>query len=124
VPGARLEPPQPAYKRILGIVGNRIIRALLPLKICDTQCGFKCFSAAAAENIFRITRIDRWGFDAEVLTLAVAMGNSVAELPVCWRCDPRSHVRLRDYFSVLADTIRTRLRLSRGEYPLNVRPRS
>ncbi len=52
VKGARLMPPQPFYKRILGNIGNLIIQIFLVPGIWDTQCGFKCLSEEAAEKIF------------------------------------------------------------------------
>jgi dolichyl-phosphate beta-glucosyltransferase len=44
--------------------------------------------------IFARTRIDRFGFDVEVLALAHRLGVAVAEVPVRWRNSPGSRVTL------------------------------
>lgn len=114
--GARTLPPQPIYKKGLGNIGNLIIQALLLPGIWDTQCGFKCFSDEAADRIFRLTKIDRWGFDAEALALAKTLGYKIKEMPVFWVNDPRSHVSLKTYLQVLAETVKIRWWLWRHSY--------
>ncbi len=116
VKGSRMSPPQPLYKRTLGNMGNLFIQALLLPGIWDTQCGFKCFSDEAAERIFTLTKIDRWGFDAESLALAEKLGYKIKEMPVFWVNDPRSHVRLSTYLQVLWETVKIRWWLWRGAY--------
>jgi dolichyl-phosphate beta-glucosyltransferase len=118
VKGARTLPAQPFYKRILGDIGNLIIQALLVPGIWDTQCGFKCFSDEAAEKIFRLAKIDRWGFDAEALALARLVGYKIKEMPVFWVNDPRTHVSLKAYLQVLLETVKVRWWLFRKAYNL------
>ena len=48
--------------------GSRARVMGLPFK--DTQCGFKAFRRPAAQVIFRLQRIERWGFDPEILFIA------------------------------------------------------
>ena len=52
--------------------------------IADSQCGFKAFTAAAAEDLFSTLRTTGFGFDVELLLLAQARGYRVAEVPVNW----------------------------------------
>src|SRR3989338_10362489 len=118
VKGARMLPPQIFYKRWLGDIGNLIIQALLVPGIWDTQCGFKCFSDEAAEKIFRKTKIDRWGFDAEALALAKASGYVIKEMPIFWVNDIRTHVSFLTYLQVLWETAKIRWWLWRGAYGL------
>lgn len=118
VRGARMSPPQPFYKRMLGNGGNLIIQALLLPKIWDTQCGFKCFSDEAAERIFHLTKIDRWGFDAEALAIAKELGYKIKEIPVFWVNDPRTCVKLTAYLQVLWETVKVRWWLWRNTYNL------
>jgi hypothetical protein len=54
------------------------------LQFADTQCGFKAFKRAAAQAIFPLQRIERWGFDPEILFIARKLGFKVAEIPVAW----------------------------------------
>src|SRR5713101_6696872 len=61
---------QPLYRQLFGRVFNLLLRITLGLKYKDTQCGFKAFTRLAAEAIFPRQRIERWGFDPEILFLA------------------------------------------------------
>jgi hypothetical protein len=60
------------------------MRIILGLKFKDTQCGFKAFTRRAARTILPLERIDRWGFDPEILFLARKFGFRVQEVPVVW----------------------------------------
>lgn len=119
IKGSRLVPAQPWYKRILGNMGNLIIQILLVPGIWDTQCGFKCYSQEAAEKIFGLTRISRWGFDAETLALAKKLGYKIKEIPVFWVNDTRSQVQLSTYLQVLLETAKVRWWLWRNIYNIN-----
>jgi dolichyl-phosphate beta-glucosyltransferase len=114
--GATLDPPQPLSRRILGKVGNFIIQLLVLPGIWDTQCGFKAFSAKAAEEVFKRSKITGWGFDVECLALARKLGFKMKEIPVHWVNDPNSHVKGSAYLQVLIETIRIRLRLWTNAY--------
>ncbi len=117
VKGAKLDPPEPLYKQIPGKGGNLIIQALLLPGIWDTQCGFKAFTEEAAKKVFEISRIPGWGFDVEVLSLAKHMGYKIAEVPVHWVNDIRSHMKASAYVKVLWETLTIRWWLWRGKYP-------
>ncbi len=117
VKGAKLDPPEPLVRQLAGKVGNIIIQAVLGLwGVWDTQCGFKAFTAEAAQRVFEASRVAGWGFDAEALALARAMGYRMKEVPVRWVNDTRSHVKASAYLEVLGETIAIRWRLSRGAY--------
>jgi dolichyl-phosphate beta-glucosyltransferase len=60
--------------------------------------------------------LDRWGFDVEILAVARRRGYRIKELPITWRNDPESKVRLAAYFDVLAEVWRVRRNLRRGLY--------
>ena len=115
-PGACQAIPQPLWKRFLGNVGNILIQILAVPGIWDTQCGFKCFSEKAAKDIFSKATINGWGFDIEVLALARKLGYKIAIIPVYWRNDPHSHVKLKAYFQVLGQLLKIRLNLWRNVY--------
>ena len=116
VKGARSSPPQVFYKRWLGNLGNLIIQILLLPKIWDTQCGFKCFSDDAAERIFRLVKIDGWGFDPEALVLAKKLGYKIKEIPVFWVNDPMTNVRWQTYLQFLWEVVKIRWWLWRNAY--------
>ncbi len=106
IAGAKLVPPQPFYKRILGNMGNLLIQFLLLPGLWDTQCGFKCFSAESAEKIFRLAKINRWAFDAEALALAKKFLYKIKEIPVTWVNHPDSKVKLGGYLKSLWEVLK------------------
>ena len=75
---------QPLKRRIISRISNLIIQFLLLPNIKDTQCGFKLFSAQAAEDVFSIQRMEGWSFDIELLTIAKLHGYALKEVPVDW----------------------------------------
>jgi glycosyltransferase involved in cell wall biosynthesis len=75
---------QPLHRQIFGRIYNLILRLTLGLKFKDTQCGFKAFRRPAVEAIFPLQKIERWGFDPEILFLARKFKFKVKEVPVAW----------------------------------------
>jgi glycosyltransferase involved in cell wall biosynthesis len=75
---------QPLHRQIFGRIFNLLLRATLGLQFADTQCGFKAFRRRAVQTIFPLQRIERWGFDPEILFLARKFGFTVKEVPVEW----------------------------------------
>ena len=114
--GATQAVSQPFFKRILGNMGNLFIQLVAVSGIWDTQCGFKAFTAAAAQKIFSVSRIDRWGFDVEALALTHRNRFRVGIIPARWVNDEASHVTLGGYIGVLIETIKIRWWLIRGVY--------
>jgi dolichyl-phosphate beta-glucosyltransferase len=85
---------------------NKLIRALFSLPFKDTQCGFKCFTQAAAKEIFARATIDTFSFDVEILIIAMALGYSIKEIPVHWTNAPGSKVRpLHDAATILRELV-------------------
>jgi dolichyl-phosphate beta-glucosyltransferase len=88
---------QPWYRQLYGRLFNLGLRIVLGLKYRDTQCGFKAFTRVAAQTIFSRQRIERWGFDPELLFLADKFKLRTVEVPVEWAHDHRSKINpLRD----------------------------
>ncbi|MGA2857767.1 MAG: dolichyl-phosphate beta-glucosyltransferase [Candidatus Sulfotelmatobacter sp.] len=75
---------QPVYRQIFGRIFNLLLRLTLGLHFKDTQCGFKAFKQPAIQAIFPLQKIERWGFDPEILFLARKFGFRVQEVPVAW----------------------------------------
>lgn len=75
---------QPLTRRMMSRLGNILIRIMLGIKSVDTQCGFKLFSAKASEEIFPKQTITRWGFDMEILAIAIRKGYQIKEVAVDW----------------------------------------
>jgi dolichyl-phosphate beta-glucosyltransferase len=75
---------QPLHRQLFGRVFNLLLRITLGLQFKDTQCGFKAFQQKAVRRIFPLQRIERWGFDPEILFLARKFGFKVQEVAVAW----------------------------------------
>lgn len=116
VKGARLEPPEPLYRQLIGKGLNLCIQAILLRGIWDTQCGFKAFTAEAADRIFGMARIPGWGFDVEILSIAKLLGYKIKEMPVRWVDDARSHVRWNAGLQFIRDAVKIRWWIWRHEY--------
>ncbi|HEX2501570.1 MAG TPA: dolichyl-phosphate beta-glucosyltransferase [Methylomirabilota bacterium] len=113
---------QPWLRDLAGRTFSGLVSLLLVPGVRDSQCGFKAFHRAVAREVFGRQRLEGFGFDAEVLWLTRRLGYRVAEVPIVWRDDSRSNVRLfRDSGGMLLDLGRVRLNAWRGRYPL---PRS
>ena len=75
---------QPLHRQLFGRIFNLVLRLTLGLQFADTQCGFKAFKQTAVQSIFPLQRIERWGFDPEILFLARKFKFRVQEVPVAW----------------------------------------
>jgi len=75
---------QPLHRQLFGRVFNLLLRLSLGLQFKDTQCGFKAFRQPAVRAIFPLQKIERWGFDPEILFLARKFGFKVQEVAVAW----------------------------------------
>ena len=75
---------QPLHRQLFGRIFNLLLRIVLGLQFKDTQCGFKAFKQSAVQAIFPLQKIERWGFDPEILFLARKLGFQVKEVSVAW----------------------------------------
>jgi len=115
--GARSAVPQPWYRVAWSRLANRVIQRSLVPGVRDTQCGFKAFTAAAADALFGVARIDGWAFDLEILALARRAGLAIAEVGVAWSDDRRSRVNpVKDLWKVVREALTIRRNLRRGVY--------
>ncbi len=108
---------QPLYRQAFGRIFNLVLRLFLGLRFADTQCGFKAFRRDAAQRIFPLQKIERWGFDPEILFLARRAGLRVEEVPVLWahREGTRLHP-FRDGLRMFVEVLRIRWNALTGEY--------
>jgi glycosyltransferase involved in cell wall biosynthesis len=109
--------PQPVHRQLLGRMFNLALRVVLGLKFKDTQCGFKAFRRSAADLVFPQQKIERWGFDPELLYLAKRARLRIEEVPVVWahREGTRIHP-VRDGLRMLAELFRIRWNAMSGKY--------
>jgi len=106
------------WHRLLCSAGFKmVVRSVLGLRFEDTQCGFKAFKRKAARLIFSRQRIERWGFDPEVLMLANRFCFVVKEVGVEAVHDSRSRLNLvSDSFQMLCEVLKIRYHLLFGRY--------
>lgn len=108
---------EPAYRHFTGRVFNFFIRTLVLPGLQDTQCGFKCFHAPTAEDIFRYQTLMGWSFDVELLAIARHRGYHIAEVGIPWYFNADSKVNvLRDSTRMFFDLLAIRRNLRRGAY--------
>lgn len=120
---ALVEERQPFARDVMGRVFNAVVQLFAVRGIRDTQCGFKLFAGEVVAPVFARTRIDRFGFDVEVLALAQRLGVSVVEVPVRWRNSPGSRVTVAQGARAFLDPIRVRIGLALGRYNVRRGPR-
>lgn len=112
-----IEIHQSWFRETAGRLFNLLVRILAGLPYADTQCGFKLFERRAAREIFRRQRLDRFGFDVEVLYLARRLGFRAVEVPVRWRhCEGTKVSMWRDSADMLVDLLRIRWNDLLGRY--------
>ncbi len=108
---------QTLLRQFYGRAFNLVLRVLLRLQQKDTQCGFKAFTRAAAQKIFPLQHIERWGFDPEVLYLGRHFGFRIAEVPVAWADVGGTRISpLRDGLHMLGEVLRIRWNALTGKY--------
>jgi dolichyl-phosphate beta-glucosyltransferase len=109
---------QARHRELAGIVFNGLMRVITGLPFHDTQCGFKIFRREPSRIIFEEQRIERFGFDPEILFLAKSHGLRIAEVPVRWAHDPATKVHvLRDSVMMFCDLLLIRWSWLLGRYP-------
>ncbi len=117
--GAKIKHHQPWLREFLGKSFTKFSQVLLRVPVSDFTCGFKAFSHKASKEIFTRSHIDRWGFDCEVITLAIKRGFSVKEVPVSWSNDVHTKVHFpRDIILSLTDLLRIKWYLMADRYTL------
>jgi glycosyltransferase involved in cell wall biosynthesis len=110
---------EPSYRHLGGRAINLVIRMFILPGLNDTQCGFKCFHADAAETLFRQQTLPGWSFDIEILYLARRKKLRLREIPIQWYFDPESKVSaVRDAVRMIGDIFRIHLNALRGKYDL------
>ena len=112
---------QPAMREFGGKVFNVFMQAITGLPYKDTQCGFKAFRREAARPVFSLQRIERFGFDPEVLYIARKQGWRLLEVPVVWNHAEGGELQsklnyMRDSVNMFTDLLRIRLNDLKGSY--------
>jgi glycosyltransferase involved in cell wall biosynthesis len=107
---------QPLFREFGGRFFNVVIRLVTGLPFHDTQCGFKLFEVAAAREIFRRQRVERFGFDVEVLFIAQRLGYRTLEVPVRWNDVAGTKVKMLGALAAFLDPLKVRWNSIAGKY--------
>ena len=107
---------QSRFRESIGRGFNLMVRLVAGLPFKDTQCGFKLFSRQAARAIFALQRLDRFGFDVEVLYLAKKLGLPAVEVPVRWNDTAGTKVGMLAGANAFLDIARVRWNDWTGKY--------
>lgn len=92
--GANIEVHQPMIREALGNLFRRTTCWLLNIPVSDITCGFKAFNGPIARRLFQTLALDDWSFDVELLVAASQSGLRISQVPVVWRNNPTTRVRL------------------------------
>lgn len=110
---------QSAPRRFVTWASRQFMKRLVVPGVADTQAGLKGFERQAAEAIFSRQRLQGFGFDAELLFLAQALGYPIVQIPATWQDQPGSRVRLRRDVPLMAlEMLRLLLDRALGRYHL------
>ncbi len=108
---------EPESRHVMGRVFNTVIQTLLLPGVADSQCGFKCFSAKAVDELFGHVTIDGFAFDVEVLFLARKAGYRIVDVPITWHYMDASKVSpVRDTIGMVNEVLRIRRNYVLGKY--------
>ncbi len=108
---------EPVYRHLGGRVVNAMIRLLALPGLNDTQCGFKCLQAEAAQDLFRRLTLTGWSFDVELLYIARLRGYAIVEVPIHWHYDAGSRLNvIKGTLAMLRDLLTIRQNHRRGVY--------
>jgi dolichyl-phosphate beta-glucosyltransferase len=117
MPSSQIRLHQPVHRESSGKAFNMLLRAILGLRITDTQCGFKAFRRDAAQDIFKRQTLDGFCFDAEILLIAKERGYKTGEIPVVWSNSERTSVNLpKQSIRMFLDLIIIKINSLKGKY--------
>jgi dolichyl-phosphate beta-glucosyltransferase len=94
-------------RKVAGNIFNGIVRLLTPLRLRDTQCGFKLYPGPAARLLVDPLQTMGWAHDVEILYRAQRHGLVLRAMPLTWTAVDGSKISLlRDAVRMLAEVLR------------------
>jgi len=108
---------EPIYRHLGGRFINTMIRSLILPGLQDTQCGFKCFSALVAEDLFHHQTFSGWSFDIEIIAISRLRGYKILEIPIPWYFNPETKLSaFQDAVQMFLDVLTIRRNMKKGLY--------
>lgn len=116
---------QPLHRRISSRLFNLVAGRLMALPFKDTQCGLKALTRRAARRVFPLLSLDGWGYDIEMIHVALTLGLHVQEVDLRLIHEYRdSHLRpIADGWATLWELFTIRRNHMHGAYGAPI-PRS
>lgn len=109
---------QPLHRRVSSRLFNMVAGRLMALPFKDTQCGLKALTRRAAKRVFPLLSLDGWGYDIEMIHVALTLGLHVEEVDLRLIHEYRdSHLRpIADGWAILWELLRIRRNHQHGAY--------
>jgi dolichyl-phosphate beta-glucosyltransferase len=113
----------PIARKLASHVYSTFVGRLVAGGWFDTQCGLKGFRADVADDLFAVTRIERFAFDVELFYVALKRHYDIKRLPVRLRVNEGSTIRvLRDGAAMVRDIGVIRVNQLLGRYEPLIKP--
>jgi glycosyltransferase involved in cell wall biosynthesis len=94
LPGAKVL-NRSVFRSVVSRIFNRIVRLYFNTRFSDGMCGFKFLRKDVLKRLLESGAIsDGWFFCTEILIVAEHLNLRVGEIPVCWKDDGNSKVRI------------------------------
>lgn len=104
-------------RQLVSRAASLTFRTLVTGGIYDTQCGFKAIRGDVAAEVFRLSRVDRFAFDVEIIYLLLKHRLDIKRVPVRLEANAPSSVSVaRDTLHAATDILRMRLNWALGRY--------
>ncbi len=71
---------QPLYRRVSSRLFNLVTGRVIALPFKDTQCGLKALTHRAAIHVFPLLTLNGWGYDVEMIRVALNLGLRIEEV--------------------------------------------
>lgn len=108
---------EPLTRYLGGRMMNWFIQLIALPGLKDTQCGFKCFSAAVGKDLFHQQTLPGWALDIEILYIARQRGYTIQEIPIPWTFHTGSKINaIRDAIKIFQDIQVIRQNQKQGLY--------
>lgn len=85
---------RPFLREIMSRGYSFLFRVLFATSFLDAQCGFKAIKNSVAKKVLPLVSDREWFFDSELLIICDKAGYKIAEVPITWRDDPASTVKV------------------------------
>lgn len=117
VADSKLVKKQGILRQFIGQSCSKLTNIIIPLKITDTQCGFKTFKGDLIREFVKLQRINGFSFDVELLYIAKLNQCKIKEIGVVWADDEDSRVSvLNSSIAFFVDLFK--IRLNKNNYLL------